>query len=289
MRGLRLCLFIPWMVSAYALAQTSPSSQTELNGFLLGQYAKASDGAFGKPTESRTTEDHWKYRAYVFDEKHRGYMAFKFPTDDSQRMLSIQIAGDAGTPMRPFLGLMLGDDKKKVQQALGAPESIEGEKDYDVDLYTYADRNYSVEINRQGKLSSIQVMGYAGFAEQPASSLPDVETLRKNVVHQDVDGLLSLLAGDLEIYRGDHSYDFVHSARAEIADQKSEIRRLLLGENGSLREGFTTERFEPDPQIRVYTEAPPGSVVKFPHSKIVEEIVFKIEAGTWKVWEIRLR
>ncbi len=132
-------------------------------------------------------------------------------------------------------------------------------------------------------------MGYAGFAEQPASSLPDVETLRKNVVHQDVDGLLSLLAGDLEIYRGDHSYDFVHSARAEIADQKSEIRRLLLGENGSLREAFTTERFEPDPQIRVYTEAPPGSVVKFPHSKIVEEIVFKIEAGTWKVWEIRLR
>lgn len=289
MRGFRLCFLIPWLLWASAGAQSSPPSQTELNGFLLGQYAKAPDGTFGKPTESRTAEDQWTYRAYVFDKEHRGYMVFKFPSDDAQRMLSIQIAGDAGTPMRPFLGLVLGDDKKKVQEALGPPAKIEAEKDYDVDLYTYTNRNYSVEVNRQGKLSSIQVMGYAGFAEQPAPSMPDVEMLRKFVVGQDVDGLLSLFAGDLEIYRGDHTYDFVRSARAEIADQKSEISRLLFGSKGSLRAAFATERFDPDPQIRVYSKAPPGSVVKFPRSKIVEEVVYKVEAGAWKVWEIKLR
>jgi len=289
MRGLRLGFLILWLVCASAVAQTSPPSQTELNGFLLGQYAKAPDGTFGKPTESRITEDQWTYRAYVFDKEHQGYMVFKFPAHDAQPMLSIQIAGDAGTPMRPFLGLVLGDDKKKVQDALGPPAKIEAEKDYDVDLYTYTDRNYSIEVNRQGKLSSIQLMGYAGFAEQPTPSMPDAETLRKYVVRRDVDGLLSLLAGDLEIYRADHTCDFVRAARAEIADQKSEISRLLLGDKGSLRVAFTTERFEPDPQLRVYTEAPPGSVVKFPHSKIVEEVVYKVEAGAWKVWEIKLR
>jgi hypothetical protein len=286
MRTLKLLFFLPWLASFSALAQTVPPSQTELNGFLLGQYTKASDGTFGKPQKSGTTEDHWAYRAYVFDKEHQGYMVFQFPPDDEKRVLSIQIAGEAGTPMRPFLGLVLGDDKQKILQALGKPEKIEAEKDYDVDLYTYPDRNYSVEVNRQGKLFSIQLRGYAGFAKDPASVMPDADALRKYVVQRDVDGLLSVLAGDVEIYQGDHVYDFLRSARTEIVDEKSEIHQLLLGEKGSLRAAFVNERFEPDPQIRVYTKAPPGSVVKFPHSKILKEVVFKVEAGTWKVWEI---
>jgi hypothetical protein len=204
-------------------------------------------------------------------------------------MISIQIAGNVGTPMRPFLGLLLGDDKLKVQRALGDPTRIEPEEAYYVDLYTYADRNYSLEINRAGKLSSIQIMGYAGFDKRPSSAVPDVESFRKLVVNRDVDGLLAALAGDLEIYQGDRTYDFSQSARAVFADPKSEISRLLLGDEGSLRAAFTTEKFEPDAQIRLYEKGPPGSAVKFAHSKIVQEVVYKAEGGAWKVWEIRLR
>lgn len=289
MHKLALSLAVPLLVVLASAAQKSPPSQVELNGFILGQYAKAADGAFGNPTQVRGTEDHWSYRVYLFDKKHNAYMAFKFPPGDLERMISIQIAGDKGTPMRPFLGLVLGGDKLKVQQVLGTPAKIEPEKDSDVDLYTYADRNYSVEINRQGKLSSIQVMGYTGFAERPASTLPAVDSFRESIVSRSVDRLLTFLGGDLEIYRGEQTYTFAKSARAELEDSHSEIARLFFGEKDSLWAAFTTEKFEPDEQIRLYTEASPGSVAKFEHSKILREVVFKMEAGTWKVWEIRLR
>lgn len=289
MRAFGLSFFVSCVAVLAGLAQAPPPSQVELNGFLLGQYAQAPDRAFGKPAQVGTDEDHWTYRAYLFDEKYGAYMAFRFPPDDHQRMLSIQIAGNAGTPMRPFLGLVIGDDKQKVLQALGNPEKIEPEKEYPVDLYTYANRNYSVEINRKGKLSSIQIMGYAGFAEKPPSGLPDIEGLRRFIVNHDIDGLLTVLAGDLEIYRGDHAYSFSQSARAELADQETEIGQLLFGDKAGLLAAFTAERFDPDEQIRLYEKAPPGCVVKFAHSKIVREVVYKAEAGSWKVWEIALR
>lgn len=272
-----------------SVAQPSPASQVELNGFLIGQYVKAADGTFGKPTQVTTTDDHWTYRAYIFDQKHEAYMVFKFPSWDKERIFTIQIAGDAGTPMRPFLGLVLGDDRSKVQEALGTPEKIEHEKDYPVDLYTYAQRNYSVEINRKGKLSSIQIMGYDGFAKEPDTGVPDIEVFRKAIVSNDVGSLLQILAGDLEIQRGNQTYDFDKSARAELEDPNSRISRLLFGEKDSLKTAFTTEKFLPDTQLRIYEHGPPGSVVKFEHSKIVLEVVYKAEAGKWKIWEIQLR
>ena len=288
MTTIRFGLLVSWLLLGSAFGQSAPPSQTELNGFLLGQYAEAADGVFGKPTQVTTTDDHWTYRVYIFDKQHNGYMAFKFPDKDAKRMLSIQIAGDAGTPMRPFLGLSLGDDRDRVIQALGEPDKIETEKDYPVDLYTYKDRNYSLEIDRQGRLTSIQVMGYTGFAKGPPGSMPDADILKKFILSKDVDGLLTVLAGHFEIYKGDRTFSFNRSARSELTDVKSGTRRLLMEEKGSLREAFANEPFEPDPQIRVYEKAPPGSVVKFPRSKVVQEIVYKVEAGTWKVWEISL-
>ena len=289
MPRLRLCLTIALLAILPAVAQTSPPSQVELNGFILGQSAKAPDKQFGEPTQVMKTDDHWTYRAYLFDKTTGAYMAFKFPPSEREGMVSIQIAGDPGTQMTPFLGLVLGDDKLKVQHLLGSPEKVEHDKQYDVDLCTYADRNYSVEINSKGKLSSVQIMGFAGFADRADSVMPDINGFREFVINHDVDRLLTVLAGDLEIYRGEHTYDFARSARAELEDQNSDINRLFFGEKDSLRAAFTTEKFEPDPQIRLYEKALPGSVVKFEHSKIVREVVYKMQAGAWKVWEITLR
>jgi len=284
-----LCFVIVWLSLASAVGQANPPSQIELNGFLLGQYEKAPDDAFGKPTQVTTTEDHWTYRAYLFDKQHTGYMAFKLRAGDEKKLFSIQVAGDRGTAMRPFLGLTLGDDKTKVRQVLGTPDKIEAEADYPVDLYEYRDRNYSVEINRQGKLTSIQIAGYDGFAKQPDSAIPDISTLKKLVVANDIDGLLGQLAGDLEIYKGDQTYSFAGSARSELSNRNSRIWKLLFADEQSVRAAFTSEPFNPDQQIRLYEKGPPGSVAKFPNSKVIEEIVYEFEAGTWRIWEIKLR
>jgi hypothetical protein len=270
-------------------AQDFPASQVELNGFLLGQYDSAPDGQFGKPTQVTKTEDGWIDRAYVFDKDHAGYMAFKYPSHDSRRMLAIQIAGRAGTQMAFFLGLRVGDDKSKVVTAVGSPSAVEHETDYPVDLWKYKGRNYSFEIDRGGKLFSIQIMGYDGFAEGPARAFPDIESFRKAVVGRDADTLMNLLAGDLEIYQGEQTYTFSKAARSELENSDSKVTRLLLGEKDSIRAAFVGEKFEPDTQLRVYTKASPGSVVKFEHSKILREVVYKFEAGAWRIWEITLR
>lgn len=289
MRSPIFYILIPALLLASAAAQASPPSQIELNGFLLGQYAKALDATFGKPTQVTTSEDHWTYRVYVFDQTHNAYMAFKSPPNDEKKLSSIQIAGDAGTAMRPFLGLSLGDDKAKVVQILGTPSKIEAETDYPVDLYTYRDRNYSVEISHQGKLSSLQISGYAGMHDRPTTAFPDLNPLKNALMARDVDALLVQLAGDLEIYRSDNLYDFARSARTELSDHNAEIWKLLMGDKGSVRAAFTSEPFDPDQEIRLYEKGPPASVAKFPHSKVIEEIVYNFEAGAWRVWEIKLR
>lgn len=69
----------------------------------------------------------------------------------------------------------------------------------------------------------------------------------------------------------------------------AEIWKLLMGDKGSVRAAFTSEPFDPDQEIRLYEKGPPGSVAKFPHSKVIEESVYNFEAGAWRVWEITLR
>lgn len=283
--GVALLLFS----SLLAWSQAAPASQVELNGFLLGQYIKAADGTFGKPYEVRKAEVDSTDHIYVFDKAHSGYMVFEASSDRGEQIISIQIAGKAATPMRPFLGLVLGDSKSKLLQAIGSPTKVEHEKDYDVDLYTYAHRNYSFEVDPEGKLSSIRISGYVGFTDKPPSGFPDVEQLRRVIVGCDVDGLLTLLAGGIEIYKGDKTYDFARAARTELQERNSDVHRFLLGESDSLRSAFTTEKFDPDMQIRIYEKVPPGSVAKFDHSKVVKEVVYRFEAGTWKVWEIEFR
>jgi hypothetical protein len=281
-------LFITSLFAPGLLAQELPPSQLELSGFLLGQYDSAAEGQFSKPTQVTKTEDGWIDRAYVFDKDHGGYMAFKYPSDDSKRMIAIQIAGSAGTPMVSFMGLQVGDDRSKIVAAVGTPSVVQHETDY-IDLWKYSGRNYSFEIDKGGKLSSIQIMGYDGFSDKPPSGFPDIENFRKSVVNRDTDALINLLAGDLEIYQKDQTYTFSKAARSDLQDADSKVARLLLGPKDSVRSAFIDEKFEPDTQLRMYTEAPAGSVVKFEHSKIIREIVYKVEAGAWRIWEIDLR
>jgi hypothetical protein len=288
----RTCAAVLFTISLTGLrlsAQDFPPSQVELNGFLLGQYDSAADGQFGKPTQVTKTDDGWIDRVYLFDKDHGSYMAFSYPPNDSKRMTAIQIAGSSGTQSTSFLGLRVGDDKNKVVAAVGVPSTVEHETDTPVDLWKYIGRNYSFEIDKGGKLSSIRIVSENGSAEKQPSAFPNVESFRKSVISRDVDALMSLLAGDLEIYQKDQTYTFSKAARSDLQDADSKVTRLLLGEKNSVRFAFVNEKFEPDTQLRVYTKAPPGSVVKFEHSAVVREIVYETEAGAWRIWEIDIR
>ncbi len=269
-------------------AAQSPPSQTELNGFLLGQYKKVLDNTFGTPYKEIKTEDGWLYLAYLLDKQSEAYMWFKFTNDDQKHVFSIQIEGLPTTKMTPFLGLRLGDDKSRVMAVLGQPSAIRPDNELKLELYKYDGRNYSVEINAQGKLSSIQIFGYEGFLQEP-KSFPRIEKLQQYVLQRDIDGLMTVLAPDFEAYKGGQTYTFSTAARSELSHASSPLVRFLLGDRDSLRAVFAVERLNGEPEIRIYTKAAPGRVFKFPRSKIIREIVYKFFAGDWKVWEVQFR
>ncbi|HET9129495.1 MAG TPA: hypothetical protein VFO86_01025, partial [Terriglobia bacterium] len=100
--------------------QQFPPSQRELNGYLLGEDARPISEGFDSIAREQRYNDGWIDRVYALDSAHAAYMVFGF-SDSSDDCLSIQITGEPGTPMHPFLGLRLGDSREKVYNALGKP------------------------------------------------------------------------------------------------------------------------------------------------------------------------
>jgi hypothetical protein len=287
MRRLLLLLFVVGLAVANSFAQAPPPSQVELNGFVLAQYAEAADQTFGTPYQVINKDNQTAAKVYLFDKGHNAYMVFEVPPDYEDRVFAIQITGEPGTSMRPFLGLVLGDSKEKVLQVLGKPREITPVEEWNADLYRYKERNYTVEISRDGKLWSIRIEGYDGLTDNP--TLPKIDDFRKLIVNRDVDGLLQAIAGDLVIYRGHETFLYTAAARSELQDPNSAVHKLLFGRARSVRAAFTQEKFEPDMQIRVYENHSPAIVFKFEKSRILKEIVFARAPGAYMVWEIKLR
>lgn len=95
-------------------------------------------------------------------------------------------------------------------------------KDPPVELLSYADRNYSVELDREGRLFSIRVGGHEGFPRKPKDD-PSLEGLRQALQSKNVDALLDALAPDLEIYRGDALVRYDGPAREDLSNQRSRV------------------------------------------------------------------
>jgi hypothetical protein len=87
--------------------------------------------------------------------------------------------------MHPFLGVVLGSDTARVSARLGPPSTVEPESDPPLLLWSYGNRNYSVEFTPAGRLSSIQLFGYDGFGRLPPEPLPRLELLREGLVQQE--------------------------------------------------------------------------------------------------------
>jgi len=280
------------LVAAGVRAQ-APPSQRELNGFLLGQHEEILANQFGEPVQQEEYPDGWSYRAYVIDSTYRAYMVFKFADVRSDYMYSIQIAGDSGTPMEPFIGLRLGDSRARVTEVLGAPTSTEAVPDMDLELLLFEDRNYSVELSPDGQLFSIQIMGYDGFPD----SLPLLQPLTLLGEHlrvRNVDRLVEVMAPDLAIQVADSITQFSRGARLELADSTSAVSRLLYSAPGSLADLLADSSIVAASHLalRLYENPMPGAqymVWSFAEDSPLQEIVYQGLAGQWRVWEVRWR
>lgn len=290
MRPAFLSLITILAASLPRMGQAQVPSQRQLNGFLIGQHRDAIAASFATILQVDTTSDGWIYRTYLLDRAHHAYMSFKFPQDKPDYTVSVQIAGDAGTPMRPFVGLVLGTRRDVLLARLGRPSRIEHQGDVNTDLYFYDNRNYSVEVDAQGRVSSIQILGDEGFPQPPAGGAPSLDSLLQAIQARG-DGALQYLTPDFEIYRAGKTIGFRHGALLDLeADTSAMAVALFQGPNSVLTILQRPEtRSDGDVNLRVWEHGGSGWVWKFPSSAPIAELVFKADAGRWRVWEIRYR
>jgi hypothetical protein len=276
-----LALFATLLIPQLGTAQVP--SQRELNGYVIGQHREALD-PLGDPDEEMETDDDWLYLTYVVTEKPFLYMLFKFPADDPDHLISVQVAGDPSQAMKPFLGIRLGASSADVRRTFGAPTGVEKLTDPPVDVWRYKDRNYSFEFDGDNGLSSIQIFGFEGFSDPPTGPLPPPwSDIRSALRSTDISVLVAAFAPDAEIYKGDDLFQIDDSMAKVFADPASEFRKglaLALTALGSL---------EPiEVNARVSLGKDPASVYKFAEGSPVKEIVLVPDAGAWRVWEISL-
>ncbi len=275
------------LISSTAIAQPKfPPSQRGLNGFLLGEDATPIAAGFDTLLKEQKYGDGWTDRVYPLDSAATSFMVFGF-ADSSDDCMSIQISGRPETAMHPFLGLRLGDPKEKVYGTLGSPTEIR-HMQYRSRLFLhYDDRNYSLELDSLGRLWSIRILGYEGFADMPPDSLPDLTAMFGALRSSDPEIILEALAPDVEIVANDTAYSFMGSPLDVVSNQATRFSQLLYAGLSSLAslEGSQIHAALLDPQ----SSDDAGHVLRytFPPNAAVKDVVFVIHAGKWRIWEVR--
>ena len=282
------------LLAAPSVMAQQPASQRALNGFVLGQHKETVTNTFTELLQEGTAANGQTYNAFSLDPEHRAYMVFQYSVNRPDYLYSIQVTGDPGTNMRPFLGLRLGDPKADVLSQLGNPTSVDPIPEAHVERLEYGpERNFSVEIDSLGRVFSIRIMANRGFEDQPSfGDVPSMDDVKELLADSDPDALLGVLAADVEVFRGAAVYSFERAARLDLADSTSRMAQELFAGPGSLRKVLTSKVIRgAESSVRVYDDSSryPNVVYAFSDDGPLVEIVFTADSGAWRIWEVSFR
>jgi hypothetical protein len=262
--------------------------ETELAGFVLGQFRKTVHAQLGPPFERSVHSDGWVSEFHKIKPDTSVYALFKYNPADTSRIYAIELVGDPDPQMHAFRGLKLGDTKEKVTAVLGKFDRSETVDDPPVTTYFYNNKNYSVDIDENGLLFGIQIFG--NILENKTVGSPSIKHFREAVVKKNIDSLVTWLAPDVELHKAGKVIMYKAGARAELTDSNSEFTKLLLGETGSVYFTFAKEYAEGTSESRLHAELNQMTIVdKFFDSNTISEIIFRMHAGKWKVYEVIFR
>lgn len=262
--------------------------ETELAGFVLGQFRKNVHAQLGPPFQKSVTNDGWLYEFHTIKPDTSVYALFKYNPADTARVYAIELVGDPYPEMHSFRGLKLGDTREKVMAVLGKADRTESVDDPPVTTLYYNNENYSVDIDDKGLLYGIQIFGNI-LAHKPVGH-PSIKHFKAAVVSKNIDSLVNWLAPDAELHKAGKVLTYRVGARAELSNPNSEFTQLLLGDTGSAWFAFAKEYAEGASESRLHPELNQMTIVdKFFDSNTIAEVVFRTHAGKWKVYEIIFR
>lgn len=258
-------------------------NQYQLNGFQIYQYRFAIEGSLGKPFKSGES-DQFEWEAYKFDKN--SYMIFQYSKKHLHLIYSIQITGKEST-MLPFNGLILGDERSKVLEILGKPDEIRDIPDMKLKYYIYEDKNYSVEIDSDGKLYSIKISFYPEIYRETGKNKDYWNQFKTVIAKKDFARLSLFFRPDAEIYYMGNTLNIDKAFASFFLDKKTAFYSALLSETESVYEELKNDTSKLE--IRMIEKVGAGFVHKFYSGKFLKEIVFMPYAGQNRIYEIAFK
>jgi hypothetical protein len=257
-----------------------------LRGFEIGQYREVVKRELGLPIKTDKYDDGFEYEIYKVTPDTSVYMIFEYAPGNLEIIWSIQLTGK--TYQTDFKKLKLGTDRLSIIETLGEPSRKKDIGAYG-EKWEYDNTNYSVEINKGGKLSSIKVTdeSYRMFPKVDVGKIPTFEKVTNILKSKSNNQIKELLSPDMEIYAGDSVYFFRNNIGDEIAQDKSGVFRLIRELSRTLEKVNTKNIDEYEENVRLNPGQDPMHVIKIKNGQTIKEIVFKYRFGKYLIWEIK--
>lgn len=257
----------------------------DLNGFRIGQFRETVSNEFGKPIQQDKYKDGFEYEVFNIKPDTSVYMVFEYSAERTDVIWSIQISGKDKTADIGFKGLRLGIDKKEVESVLGKPDQKQdlgkhGEK------WSFENTNYSIEISREGELSSVKITDNYSGEVPDVSKLPKFEDVVKILRSKKNSEIAGVLAPGIEIYYKDQTLFFNKSWKNEIETDYSKIYDTIRELSKELDKINTSDEDSYEENMRMTEEPAVRHVVKIKTGHVIKEIVFEYINGQYLIWEI---
>jgi len=281
----KLLALILCLVICRANAQTF---YTSLNGFRLGQYRETTRNEFGKPLQSGRYDDGYVYDMFLLKPDTSLYMIFEYAASDTETIWSIQVSGTDDRADLGFENLKLGMNKAEVEKRVGVASSQEDIGDYG-HTWSFDHRNFSLEMNTKGKLSSIKIIDRSAefFPVPQVDRIPSFDKVRTALSSDDPATVLAMLSGNIEVYRGDSTYYFKRSFRTEQLTDRSKLLGLIKSSVKDLRSVDVKNAEEYSESMRLEYGKDIKHVMKIGHGHTIREIVMQYTGGEYKIFEIK--
>lgn len=267
------------------LKVSAQTAITELNGFRIGQYRETAKNEFGEPYQQDKFDDGFEYEVFVIQPDASLYMVFEYAAGFTDVIWSIQISGSNTTTDIGFKGLKLGLDKKEVQRVLGKPDKTEDIGEYG-EKWSYDKTNYSVEISKSGKLSSVKITDDYSGNTPDLSKFPKFENIAKLLSSQNNADIANIVAPGIKIYYKDQILFFTKSLKTEIETDYSKIFQTIREISTGLDKINTSDENAYEENMRLTLGQNPKHVVKINTGHTIKEIVFDYVNEQYLILEI---
>jgi hypothetical protein len=276
---------ITFLLLLNLLEVSGQTTITDLNGFRIGQYRETPTNEFGKPIQKDKYKDGFEYEVFIIKPDTSLYMVFEYAADHTDIIWSIQISGNNKTTDIGFMGLKLGLDKKEVERVLGKPNKKEDIGEYG-EKWSFDKTNFTVEISKSGKLSSVKITDNYSSNTPDISKFPKFDNIITLLSSKNNADIASILASGTEIYLKDQTLFFGKSLKTEIETDYSKIFQTIREISVGLDKIKTTDESSYEENMRVALGQNTKHVIKIKTGHPIKEIVFDYVNGKYLIWEI---